>query len=254
MTTLSQSQAGADAFCAGTFFSYGLCHLVAAGLGAIVMMGLVWLGLRWRATRRERLLVGLWAWSTMAWQAYTVVWWLLPANYDVTKSLSLHLCDIAAWIAPIALLTNSRPMRALLYFWGIGLSTQAFFTPTLQDGASHMHFWFFWIGHTQIVGSALYDLVVRRYRPAWRDFVVGVGLSMIYVAVVVSVDLTVGANYGYLGRSLPDRPTLLDALGPWPWRAIWLVLIGIALMAVMTAVWPRSMRTRAEPLPPQQAE
>lgn len=202
------------------------------------MVALVWLGMRWRGTTRERRLVWIWAWSTIVWQAYTVIWWLLPANFELDKSLSLHICDLAAWIAPLALLTRNRAMRTMLYFWGIGMSTQAFVTPILTDGAGHMHFWFFWIGHTQIVGSAFYDLIVRRYRPRWSDLGVGVTLSMVYIVVVLSIDLPLGLNYGFVGNALPDRPTLLNKLGPWPWRAIWVVLIGIALMTVMVAAWP----------------
>lgn len=36
------------------------------------------------------------------------------------------------------------------------------------------------------------------------------------------------------GRSIPDNPTPLDLLGPWPLRILWMVLLVSALFAAMT--------------------
>ena len=42
-----------------------------------------------------------------------------------------------------------------------------------------------------------------------------------------------GTNYMYLGDSLPEKPTILDALGDYPARIGWIVLLG-ALGIVLT--------------------
>jgi lipopolysaccharide transport system permease protein len=38
-----------------------------------------------------------------------------------------------------------------------------------------------------------------------------------------TINVTFGLNYGYLGRSDPGQPTILDLLGPWPLRVVYLL-------------------------------
>src|SRR4029450_5624684 len=124
--------------------------------------------------------------------------------------------------------TQWRPWRTLLYFWGIGLSTQAFFTPTVQYGVGHIKFWMFWIGHTMIVGSAVYDVVVRGYRPRARDWWFAVAttytlcMTVFYFDVLMSRAGGMPINYWYIGDTKPSNPTLIDDLGPWPLRVLFL--------------------------------
>lgn len=230
---------------AAEFRAFTPFHLLVAAACAALIVGSVALGRRWRGTARERRLRGVWVWATLAWQALALVWWLLPANFDPGTSLPIHLCDLAAWVAPLALLTQDRRLRALLYFWGIGLSTQAFFTPVLREGYATYEFWLFWVGHLQIVGSAVYDCAVLGYRPRfahwWR--VVLFNLALVGVVMVVNdwaVPLAFGgggANYWYVGRTLPEAKTLLNALGPWPGRVAWLALLGATAMLLAWAPW-----------------
>lgn len=159
---------------------------------------------------------------------------MLPSRFRLDNSLPLHLCDVAGLLAPVALLTLWRPLRAVLFFWAIGLSTQAFFTPVLREGCARTDFWLFWIGHIQIVGSAFYDVFALRYRPKFRDFAIGLAANILYFALVLPVDLALSVNYGYVGNTKPDQPTIIDKLGPWPLRLVWIFLI---VHGVMLALW-----------------
>lgn len=227
------------------FRSFTLFHLVVVLVCGTLMVGSVVLGRRWRGTPREKVLRYTWVWATIGWQAFATVWWLLPANFDPLKSLPIHLCDIAAWVAPLALLTQDKRLRALLYFWGIGLSTQAFFTPVLRAGYDTYEFWLFWMGHTQIVGSAVYDCAVLGYRPTFAHWWRVVLFNIALVAVVMVINEVAvpaifggpGSNYWYVGRTLPEAKTLLNELGPWPMRAVWLALLGIVAMWVAWVPW-----------------
>ncbi|MFG0258989.1 MAG: hypothetical protein ACF8LK_01445, partial [Phycisphaerales bacterium JB041] len=146
---------------AAEFHAFTPQHLVTLMVLVGLMAGSCWLGRRWlpgdggpvpspaRGAPRSsgpdwewrfRL---VWVCTTVAWQAMAVVWYLLPRNFDWYESLPLHLCDLAAWVAPLALLTQRRWLRSLLYFWGIGLSTQAFFTPVVDGGHGDIRFWLF---------------------------------------------------------------------------------------------------------------
>ncbi len=229
------------------FRAFSMQHVITVAIIAALMAGAAWLGRRWRGTPRERTLRYAWIVTTVLWQAAAVVWWLLPANFDPRESFPLHLCDLAAWVAPFALLTQARWLRTLLYFWAFALSTQAYFTPVLDQGFGTLRFWLFFVGHTHIVGSAVYDVVALGYRPMLRDWLLASGLSLAYGAVVLLINLSFDLNYGYLGRSTPEHRTLLDALGPWPWRPIALVLIAQAALVFAYLPWPiarRIARTR----------
>ena len=179
----------------------------------------------------------------IAWFAMNI-WWLLPRQYNPRESWPLHLCDISALIAPLVLLTQVRWLRALLYFWGLGLNTQGFITPLLKEGPSHVEFWLFWLNHWVVVGFALYDLIARRFRPRWRDYGIAVLGSAVYLAVVLPFDIVFGMNYGYLGDSTPDRATIVDVLGPWPWRIGVIAVLACLVMALLMLPWELALRLR----------
>jgi hypothetical integral membrane protein (TIGR02206 family) len=208
-----------------------------------LIAGACWLGRRWRRQgppghAKEHRLRAVWIITTVAWQAFAIVYWLLPANFRLEQSLPLHLCDLAAWVAPLALWLQARWLRSLLYFWGIGLSTQAFVTPVLEQGHADLRYWLFFIGHTQIVGSAIYDVAVLGFRPRLRDLAIGSAITLAWVAAITPLNIAFDLNYGYVGQHDPERPTIIQKLGPWPLRMLWLIIIGLSAFALIYAVWP----------------
>ena len=219
------------------FHPFGVHHAIVFIICAALMTLAAWLGARNRGTRLERDCRLLWCGGIIAWQASSIVYYATREPFSLDAALPLQICDLAAWVAALALLSPWRWPRTMLYFWGIGLSTQAFFTPILRVGPSHADYWFFWINHLQIVGSAVYDIAVRGYRPRWRDWAAGFGLTLVYAAAVTPLNLSFKLNLGFIGDSTPTNPTLADALGPWPLRVLWITLIAAAGYAVMVAVW-----------------
>lgn len=176
--------------------------------------------------RREWRLRCLLGWSFLAWQAGATVWRLLPGQFDLGESLPLHLCRITGVVAPLALLTMNRRLRAITYFWGLGLSTQGFATPMWSDGLGTVAFWLYWVGHCQIVGIAIYDVTVHAYRPRLPDLAGALRLGVVFALGVTGANLLLGTNYCYLGAGSYDAPSIVDAFGPWPQR--WFVLVGVA--------------------------
>lgn len=219
------------------FRAFSALHLVTVVVLAVAMAGSCGLGRRWRGTRSEwRLRLG-WSVFTLVWNAAALVFYLVPANFDPRESWPLHVCDVAAWVAPAALLTQRRWLRTLLYFFGIGLSSQAFVTPVVEEGVGSLRYWLFWIGHTQIVGSALYDVAVLGYRPRWRDLLIAAGSLVAYALLVTPINLAWGLNYGYIGDARPERPTLIDRLGPWPLRLVPMLGLALGVFTLAWAVW-----------------
>jgi hypothetical integral membrane protein (TIGR02206 family) len=220
------------------FRAFSALHLVTVLILAVAMAGSCTLGVRWKGTKPEWRLRLSWAVFTMCWNVVATAYYLSPGIYEVENSLPLHVCDIAVWVAPLALLTQARWLRTLLYFFGIGLSTQAFVTPVVDEGVAHVRYWLFWVGHTQIVGSAIYDVGVLGYRPRFRDVLVAGGALIAYAAAIMPLNLWLGVNYGYVGNTVPEHPTIIDRLGPWPWRLLPMTGLALGVFVLAWAVWP----------------
>jgi hypothetical integral membrane protein (TIGR02206 family) len=204
----------------------------AAGTAALVV-----LRRRWRETPRAAVLDRSLAVGCFVAWVWVQAFGLLPWRYEAAKALPLHVCDLAGLVAPPMLWTGWRPLRTVCYFWGIGLSTQGFIQPDLQQGPNDPSFWAFWVGHVAVVGTALYDVAARGYRPTWRDYGVAVVTLAAYVAVVLPLDIVTGFNYGYVGRGKPGQPSVVDFLGPWPGRLLVISALAAAVLALMVLPW-----------------
>lgn len=203
-------------------------HIVGVGVVLVVTLAVVLWGRRVRldAGRRgafESVLgaAGLGVWIVIA------IWYLLPGNLDVTRSLPLHFCDLTGLIAPVAVLHPHRRLRALLFFWAFALCTQALITPTTSASIAQVEFWAFWLLHTQIMALASFDFFVRDYRPKFGDLVFAVGVGAVYTMLMIPLNIFLDANYAYVGSTATSTTTLLTMLGPWPLRIIFVCLLGI---------------------------
>lgn len=164
-------------------------------------------------------------------------WWQMPARFDPALTLPLQMCHITSLIASLVLLTRSNTPRAILYFWAFALCTQAMITPSLIDPPSSPVFWSFWFLHGFVMMIAIYDIVVCGFRPTWRDYRIACVASASYVAVVLPINLLLGANYGFVGKSKPLNPSIVDLLGPWPERLLIIVPLAALAMALMMLPW-----------------
>jgi len=224
------------------FHPFTLQHLVASVFFGGLMTLAIREGLRRRALNdrgaSEHAFGRYWGIGILIYQAMETAWWLLPGNFVVEKSLPLAMCDLAAWTAGITLITRNRSARVLLYYWGLCLSSQAFLTPILHEGQGMgtVRFWFFYIGHTNIVGAALYDLIVRRFRPRLADWWFTVLVSMAYVALIVPLNIGLNVNYGFMGPT-DDQAGVVKLMPGWPWRVHAVIAGGFVLYIIATVPW-----------------
>ncbi|MFN8580377.1 MAG: YwaF family protein [Gemmatimonadaceae bacterium] len=105
----------------------------------------------------------------------------------------------------------------------------------------------FFLYHAFVVGAGVYVVAVHGFRPSGRDLVVAIALGMAWAAATFALDLVTGWNYGYLGRNTPGRPTLIDYLGPWPQRALLMVMLGAGAMVLLWLPWLLFRRGRPRP-------
>ena len=161
------------------------------------------------------------------------IYYFLPHNFQWSVSLPLHVCDILGVVAIIAIFTCNRFARAFLYFAGIALAAQAFITPTGNQSPYTLRFWLFWGLHIGILSCAIFDIIVRKYRPNKMDYFASITVNIFYLIIIFPLDAYMGWNYGYIGNSKPDVPTVLDFLGKWPLRVVWMFLVVCFLQLIM---------------------
>ncbi|HSA56798.1 MAG TPA: TIGR02206 family membrane protein [Gemmatimonadaceae bacterium] len=227
------------------FRSFTAMHGAALlGVAAAIAV-FVWAGRAWRGTHRERMLAAVVASAILLLRAGVFVWNLTPGQASLARSLPLQICDWAAICSALALLVDRRWLWSIAYFWGLALSVQGLVQPDLAAGPSSLAFWLFWMHHALIVGVAIYVVAVRGFRPAPPDLRLAIGAGVAYVAVVFPVDLLLEVNYGYLGQGLPSQPTILDWLGPWPWRVAAMMALGAGVMVLLYLPWHRSGERRS---------
>jgi len=167
----------------------------------------------------------------------TFVWLRFGPLYDPATTYPLQLCHWCGVAAAGTLLSALPVLRAMTYFCGLGLCTQAMITPSLVEGPALFPFWFFWATHGLVVGGAIYDVAARGYRPTPGHYAIACAIAAFYVLLVLPIDLAFGWNYGFVGPSRPDHPSIVDVLGPWPQRLAAIAAIAAAAMALLLAPW-----------------
>jgi hypothetical integral membrane protein (TIGR02206 family) len=106
----------------------------------------------------------------------------------------------------------------------------------------------FFIGHGLVIVGVLYGALVYRLRPYPMSIVRVGAITLALAAVIVVVNLWLGTNFMYL-MAKPERASLMDWLGPWPWY--WLPLIGIGLLSFLILYLPFYIRDRLTSQQPQ---
>src|SRR3979490_2425800 len=107
------------------FVPFSGLHLIAVAICSLLIMMLTLAGRELCERTVESKLRRSWAGFALCyWFAY-IVWW----NWNglvLDGGLPLRRCDFNGLVAPLALLTLNRWVRATLYFWSFTLTLQAF--------------------------------------------------------------------------------------------------------------------------------
>src|SRR3954452_20523178 len=140
---------------------------------------------------------------------------IVSRDFDWGFDLPLHLSDVVAIFAPVALWTRKPLLVEVLYFWALTASLQAVITPDLHETVPSLFFFTYFATHCGAVIAACL-LVFGLRRPIGggagrRAFLVTLGMA----AVAGTGDVVTGGNYMFL-RAKPRQASLLDDMGPWP--------------------------------------
>lgn len=178
---------------------------------------------------------------------FEVSWWVFVAAGGVpgsvpAYSLPLQLCDAAILVAAVALWTRRQILIEVTYFWGLAGAVQALLTPDLPQHFPSFPYWQYYLAHGGVVVAALFLVAGLGLRPRLFSAVRVAGITVAYAAGVGLVDALTGANYMYL-HFKPPSPTLLDAMGPWPWYIGGGAVMAAVLLVALEA--PLHIRPRA---------
>ena len=179
-----------------------------------------------------------WALTLLAWSclsvyavnqaAFATVDFAVPWD----NLLPFHLCDVAAVVAGLALLTRKRTLCELAYFWGLAGTLQGLISPNTPFGWTHPVFWSFFFHHGMVVIAALFLPLALGWRPnrssIWRVFLWG----QVYFCFALIVNKIMGTNFGFLSEK-PASASLLDHLGDWPIYLIWLQVVALVFYFIL---------------------
>ena len=220
-----------------TFRPFSLLHGLVLAVAATTWMVLIGALRRQRAAGRDwplRRAIGLFILAT---NLANFAWRWTPERFNLDSSLPLHLCDFA-WMAAAWIFLDRRERqvlpRELLFLWGFGLCTQAFVTPTRDDGPARFAFWDFWISHTEILLGAAYSAFVLGHRPDTRSLRRVLLVSWSLYLPISAFNAVFDTPYFFSGRGRPSSATVLDHLGPYPWRILSLGLLGSGVVVLIT--------------------
>jgi hypothetical integral membrane protein (TIGR02206 family) len=212
------------------FVFLGTAHLVVIVILLLVNLSLVRLRGKPQAQKafRYTLAVVLLV-NELAWH----VWNAAVGQWTLQTMLPLHLCSVLVWTTAAMLLTENYRIYEFIYLMGIGGALQAVLTPDLGIyGFPHFRFFQTFISHGGIITAAVFMTVVEGLRPYWRSLLRVFVATNIYMVVVFGINLLLGSNYLFIMRP-PDTPSLIDALGPWPWYLLSLEAIGVLTCLVL---------------------
>ncbi len=230
------------------FHPFGLLHLVTVAIVLCVIAAVTWWGRRAPLPDARRL--------GRALGVTLVVYYVLEGFVRVTwlhtppmLLLPFELCSALFFIGAIAFWTEHPWAYEVLFFWTFAGTVHALLTPTPGEGFPSVEYVRYFVCHGLLVLSATYAVIALDRSMSRWSFLRALLALQLWEGVVAIADLALDQNFMYLRRP-PPSPTLIDALGPWPWYLVSLELVGtvsfLVWLGVLTGV-RRVLPVRAEP-------
>ena len=152
-------------------------------------------------------------------------------------ALPMQLCDWTLFAVVAALWFGWRTGFELGYFWGLGGTSQALFTPAIEASVGFIRLFGFFLAHSLIVVGVVYLMLARGFRPRPASLIRVIVASEFFLVVALTVNALTGGNYGFLAHK-PSTPTLLDLFSDVRWIYILeLNLTALAIFGLFYAPW-----------------
>lgn len=148
-------------------------------------------------------------------------------NEQIYQLLPLHLCNITLIFIIIMMLSGSKTLFQLCFYWSLG-AIFAIATPDVKYSFPNFMTFSFFVTHFYILFAVIYAYIFFKFRPAlWGYFTAFFTINIICLGVYF-INLQLGTNYLYVNR-VPDFSSPLNYFGEWPYYIIVVELIYIIL-------------------------
>lgn len=152
-------------------------------------------------------------------------------NEKITELLPLHLCNITLIFTIIMMLSSSKTLFQLCYYWSLG-AIFAIATPDVKYSFPNFMTLSFFVTHFYILFAVIYACIFFKFRPTlWGYFSAFITINLICIGVYFLND-KLGTNYLYVNR-VPDFSSPLNYFGEWPYYIIVVELIYIILTYII---------------------
>ncbi len=131
-------------------------------------------------------------------------WQKMYIGSNIKDHLPLTICGWAAIIGAFLLLSESKFLFDINYFWVLAGSSNALITPAVitDSGPMHFRYYQFWIEHTSIFIALFYMIFVFKMRPTIRSFIRSfIALCILGVISIYVNSQIEGANYLFLATT-----------------------------------------------------
>jgi hypothetical integral membrane protein (TIGR02206 family) len=143
--------------------------------------------------------------------------------------------DLCGWASIAAIITLIRPGQRsfeLAYFWAMTGTLQALVTPELFYDFPDLRFIVFFAFHGGTIASVLFMVFGARMRPYAKSIPRVLAASLVYLISALVVNHVFRTNFGYLSAK-PQKPSLLDLMGPWPVYIVEMAVLGAVLVLIL---------------------
>lgn len=148
-------------------------------------------------------------------------------NEEIFELLPLHLCNITLIFVIIMMLSGSKSLFQLCFYWSVG-AIFAVATPDVKYSFPNFMTVSFFITHFYILFAVAYFYLYFSFRPAiWGYFTAFFTINIICLGVYF-LNVHLETNYLYVNR-VPSFSSPLNYFGEWPYYIIVVELIYIIL-------------------------
>jgi hypothetical integral membrane protein (TIGR02206 family) len=161
------------------------------------------------------------------------IWNAYNGILSLSYSLPLYLCSMAVIMSFLMLLTKSKTIFDLNYFWAIAATIPALITPFLGNfDFPHFRYFEFFVVHGGIISAIFFMIFIEKFRPTWKSVLKGIILTTLYIFFIFLINYIINANYLFLSRK-PDGITIMNLLGDGPIYIIELAIITYSCFIVL---------------------
>ena len=216
------------------FQPFGIEHLTVIGATVFLSIALSIVLRRNTSPVRERviciglacLLIGI------EWFNYVYVLMHEGGRVLVERSLPLHACGVALYLAAYTLIKRRQVMFEIVYFWAFAGTIQGVLTPFEMEGFPAWFCFHFFLTHGGVIVAVSALTFGLRMRPRWKGLWISYAAAWGLVVVVGILNWLLGTNYMFLCAP-PSGPTPFYFL-PWPW---YMLFIGVLALALFILLW-----------------